>query len=164
MPLLLHLNELEEGPVLLRGELTPDELELVNLDELVRVSGFVKLQLKAELVDGEVLVEGQVKVRVDCECCRCLKAFKEKVDLNNWAWLVPLEGEEKVQLTGDCVDLTPQLREDILLALPQHPLCRPECSGLPFTAPNQEKQGSSSPREDSNSSVWAELNKLRLEK
>ena len=30
----------------------------------------------------------------------------------------------------DFVDLTPQIREDILLALPQRALCRPECRGL----------------------------------
>ena len=164
MPLILHLNDLEKGPVSLQGELTAADLDLVNVDELVRISAPVQFRLQAQLLDDEVLVEGKVKAPLECECSRCLKPYPAEVNLGNWAWLVPLKGEDKVELEGDCVDLTPQLREDILLVLPQHPLCRPECSGLPFTAPNQEKQGRSSPREEANSSIWAELNKLKLEK
>ena len=43
---------------------------------------------------------------------------------------LPLEGEEAVSVVNDCVDLTPYVREDILLEFPQHPLCEPECRGL----------------------------------
>ncbi len=35
-----------------------------------------------------------------------------------------------VPIKNDCVDLTPWVREDILLGFPQHPLCRPDCGGL----------------------------------
>jgi uncharacterized metal-binding protein YceD (DUF177 family) len=34
-------------------------------------------------------------------------------------------------VVNDSVDLTSYLREDILLAFPQHPLCDPGCRGLP---------------------------------
>ena len=42
---------------------------------------------------------------------------------------MPLEGEEKANVINDLVDLTPYLREDIVLAFPQHPLCRPNAAG-----------------------------------
>jgi uncharacterized metal-binding protein YceD (DUF177 family) len=43
---------------------------------------------------------------------------------------LPLEGEDKVPVDNDCVDLTPFVREDILLEFPQHPLCKPDCGGI----------------------------------
>jgi uncharacterized metal-binding protein YceD (DUF177 family) len=69
-----------------------------------------------------------------------------------------LEGEDKVSVENDCVDLTPFIREDILLDFPQHPLCKPECAGL--------KTKSQAPKvkdaEKEASAVWAELDKLKL--
>jgi len=61
---------------------------------------------------------------------------------------------------GDCVDLTPFLREDILLTLPQHPLCKPDCRGLSQFAAG----GASGPTSQTNAgaSAWAALNKLKL--
>ena len=53
------------------------------------------------------------------------------VRVDPWIADLPLVGEEKVAVDNDCVDLTPYLREDILLAFPQHPLCEPDCRGLP---------------------------------
>jgi uncharacterized metal-binding protein YceD (DUF177 family) len=72
---------------------------------------------------------------------------------------LPLEGEDKVSIVNDCVDLTPFLREDMLLEFPQHPLCKPECGGLKKKATKSvEKSEKSKTKPD----VWAELNKLKL--
>jgi uncharacterized metal-binding protein YceD (DUF177 family) len=55
--------------------------------------------------------------------------------------------------------LTPYLREDILLEMPQHPLCEAGCAGLPNRA-EQNKTKGASPTEGS--SAWSELNKLKF--
>ncbi len=73
---------------------------------------------------------GQLQLTLECECVRCLRPFQNHLVLKRWACHLPLLGEEKVLVVDDCVDLTPWLREDILLAYPQHPLCEPKCSGL----------------------------------
>ncbi len=59
---------------------------------------------------------------------------------------------------NDLVNLTPYLREDILLALPQHPLCEPECGGLklPARAKDPEKTAGKT------ASAWDALDKLKL--
>ena len=62
---------------------------------------------------------------------RCLKEYPHRLVLENWTRHLPLEGEERAPIVNDCVDLTPFLREDILLEFPQHPLCEAECRGLP---------------------------------
>jgi uncharacterized metal-binding protein YceD (DUF177 family) len=61
-------------------------------------------------------------------------------------------------LDGDCVDLTPFLREDILLALPQHPLCSSDCKGLLRKYEREAIPGSGRDKP----SAWSELDKLDL--
>ena len=45
---------------------------------------------------------------------------------------MPLEGDDAIEVIGEYVDLTPWIREDILLGLPHHPLCAETCRGLEF--------------------------------
>src|SRR6267142_5069926 len=131
MSLLVNLRHLETKNVLLKGELAAAELDLGELDELIRVEKPLRYDLETQLLDGSVLVQGGLELDLQCECARCLKPFVQRLELMGWACHLPLEGEEKALVANDCVDLTPSIREDILLELPQHPLCDPGCSGLP---------------------------------
>ncbi len=63
---------------------------------------------------------------------------------------------------NDCVDLTPQVREDILLEFPWHPLCDPECRGLPRTSIGKSGNSSSTGNSGMDLSAWAKLNRLKL--
>jgi uncharacterized protein len=93
---------------------------------------------------------------------RCLKPFQYDLKLDKWACHLPLQGEESAVVINDCVDLTPYIREDILLEFPQHPLCDPECRGLPTLSVGKAKSTGSTGSAEMGSSAWAELNKLKL--
>ena len=164
MPLLINLRQLETQPLVLRGELPTSELDLGGVDELIHVPQALTHDLVAQLLDDSVLVQGRLQLRLECECARCLKPFVQQLDLSRWAAHLPLEGEDKVAIDNDCVDLTPFLREDILLQFPQHPLCGPGCCGLSNTPPGSEKKSSGASQKVETSSAWAELNKLKFEK
>ena len=169
MRIPINLRQLESKPLRLKGEIPPDALDLVHLDELISTSGPVLYDLEAEEMDRAVLVQGRVELTLDCECVRCLAAFKYHLVLDRWAGLLPLEGEDAVPVVNDCVDLTPFLREDIVLAFPQHPLCKPECVGA--ILPGGEKPDAD-PKADPNlgsvkeskpaATPWAALDKLKL--
>jgi uncharacterized protein len=149
--------------VQLRGELPVAELALDCPDELVHARQPVRYELMAQKTGREVLVRGKIGLVLDCECSRCLKAFQHGVELENWTALVALDGPEKAEIKDDCVDLTPYLREDILLSFPQHPLCEADCASLPSRADldkNAKKAKGAS--QTSGSSVWSELNKLKF--
>ena len=77
--------------------------------------------------------------------------------LTGWAAHLPLAGEEQVPVENDCVDLTPVIREDILLDFPQHPLCKPDCAGLKSKTVRKVK-AVEQPAPD----LWAKLDKLKL--
>ena len=153
---VINLRHLEDGNVTLEDELSVDEMDIDTKDELIRLKQPLKYTLEAQRMEGGVLVQGTLTLTLDCQCARCLKDFNYPLVLENWVCHLPLVGEETVEVINDCVDLTPYIRDDIVLAFPQRPLCDPECKGLA----NLAKQTVSEAEPASN--PWAELNKLKL--
>ena len=162
MRLTVNLHHLEKGPLHLQGELSVSELELADLDEMVRPTKPLRYDLEVTLQERGLLVQGRLEMSVECECVRCLKSFELRLELADWSGLLPWEGEDKVLVSNDSVDLTPFVREDIVLALPQHPLCGPECSGWSARPPVGGKPSCGASQTSCRSSAWAELNKLKF--
>ena len=158
MSLKINLRHLEEHPLQLKDEVPVAELDLGVNDELVRAEKPLRYNLSVEMLHDALLVQGSLALPLDCECGRCLKAFKTELKLTGWAAHLPLEGEDKVSVDNDCVDLTPFVREDILLNFPQHPLCKPDCAGLKPKSQACPTGAAENPA----SAVWAELDKLKL--
>jgi uncharacterized protein len=158
MSLKVNLRHLAEHGIHLEGELPVAELDLGVEDELIHLNSPLSYDLSVELLHDALLVTGSLVLPLDCECGRCLKKFKTELKLNGWAAHLPLEGEEKVAVDNDSVDLTPFVREDMLLDFPQHPLCRPDCAGLKKNSKASQTEGSEEPKP----AVWAELDKLKL--
>ncbi len=162
MALPVNLRHLERKTVSLEGNLSPQDLDLEHVDEMVHLAGPLRYELEVEKLDKAILVQGTLEGALDCECVRCLKRFRQPLLLSPWAAHLPLEGEERVQSVDDCVDLTPHIREDIVLAFPQHPLCESDCAGLP-AGKSEHRSNSAGPGQvPETSSAWAELNKLKF--
>jgi uncharacterized protein len=162
MALLINLRHIEREDLELEGELTAEELDLASFDELIHAAKPLAYELTAQSVEDGVLVQGSLRMELDCECARCLKPFRQKLKLAPWACHLALEGEESVPINNDCVDLTPFIREDILLELPQRPLCKPDCPGLPASQAGKPKKNAQSGQVQAEKSAWAELNKLKF--
>lgn len=160
MSLLVNLHHLARHEVILDGELPVAGLDLDLHDEMLRVNQPLLHHLTAELFDDSLLVRGKLEVVLDCECVRCLKPFQQRLELSDWGCHLVLKGEGSVPVVDDCVDLTPQIREDILLAFPAHPVCNPACGGLAGTNSGSKKNKTVPPA--SNPSAWAELDKLKI--
>ena len=161
-PLAVNLRHLKDKSVVLQGEISAEELQIECLDELVHARAPLKYDVEVEMLESNLLVQGTLKITLECECARCLKPFSYPLTLEDWVCHVPLQGEEAAPTINDCVDLTPYVREDTLLAFPQHPLCKPECGGLPPTPHSLKPEPGGEPKPTA--SAWAELNKLRFDK
>ncbi len=162
MPLTFNLRHLETKDLHLAGELPPSDLDAEGLDELIAIKQPLQYDLSLERLDNRVLVQGRLVAVLECECARCLKKFQKMIELDPWHAALALTGEERVAVDNDCVDLTPLIREDILLAFPRHPLCEIECSGLPKARQKPVQHGSDASQSGEVSSPWAELNKLKF--
>lgn len=160
MPLIVNLRTLAKSNVTFSGELTPQELDFGLQDDLVQVRNPVTYDLEVEQ-DGEgIIVRGSLGVKLECECVRCLKKFKRTLNLDPYTLDLPLEGEDAPALDNDNVDLTPFLRQDMLLEFPQHPLCKPDCAGLKKKELKPTRK--SGEESGAGASAWAALNKLKL--
>jgi len=123
-----------------------------------------------------ILVTGRLVTRVETVCSRCLEPlevaldidveeeFRPTVDIVTGRRL-PVE-EEDTALWIDAhhiLDLTEVLRQNLLLALPSHPLCRENCAGIcPECGQNlNEKACNCMPREMDPG--WFTLSGLKLD-
>jgi uncharacterized protein len=130
-------------------------------DEMVQARLPLQYDLEIQLLDDRLLLRGSLCLTLDCECVRCLKPFQYLLTLNDWAGALALSGDDKVPIVGDSVDLTALIREDILLALPAHPVCDIRCAGLNGPKPGATVNKVSGPAE-SHPSAWTELAKLKF--
>jgi uncharacterized protein len=159
MPVQVNIRHLEAKDALLRGELPVAELDLENTDELVQARLPLRYDLTAQKLANAILARGRIEITLDCQCARCLKPFEHRIILDHWTAHLPLDGPEKAPVKDDLADLTPYLREDILLEFPQHPVCGVDCAGLPNRAKESKTKGGS---QAEGSSAWSALNKLKF--
>ena len=153
MSLKVNLRHLEEHGIHVNGDLSMEALNFDLHDEMIVAEKPLHYDLQVEKVAQGVLVQGKLDLTLDCRCVRCLKSFKKRMELPHWTLHLPLEGEEKVAVDNDCVDLTPFVREDMLLEFPQHPVCDRDCAGL-------NKKGRRQP--ETSPTAWNELDKLNF--
>jgi uncharacterized protein len=160
MPVTFNVRHLEDKDLHLKGQLPPEELEIEGLDEVIHARKALAYDLHVEKMEKAILAQGRLELPLDCECVRCLKRFEQQLVLPDWAAHLALEGEEQVTISNDVVDLTPYIREDIVLAFPQHPLCKPDCKGL--ENPLKGSAAGAQHESELTSSAWSELNKLKF--
>jgi uncharacterized protein len=118
----LDVARIKAGRETFRGEEESDILDLRERD-VVPVSR-VRYDLTVRRIGAELVVDGSLRVRMRFTCGRCGDGFE--ADVTEPGFIFSHEIEAGVEF----VDLTPDMRESILLALPAHPVCRSECKGL----------------------------------
>jgi uncharacterized protein len=99
----------------------------------------IELDLRFEAVMEGVLVSGTARASLTGECARCLDPIDDTVAVEfQELYFYPDRVPETEEESGDAVrvvidhmiDLEPTLRDEVVLALPQVPLCRDDCPGL----------------------------------
>lgn len=138
--LVLDTRELPRRPgsmrAVRRSVPAPEDLGL----ELIKVPRGAELafDLRMESVSEGVLVSGTVTGPVTGECGRCLRPISDTLTVTlqelyayeNSTTERTTEEDEVGRLQGDLIDLGPALRDAVVLALPNHPVCRDDCPGL----------------------------------
>ena len=139
-PLVLDTRDLPRSPgvmrVVERVVPAPKDLGL----ELIHVpaGADLVLTLRMESVTEGVLVSAQIQAPLTGECGRCLREFSDMVDVSFQELYAyqhsttdeTTDEDEVGRMQGDLIDLEPEVRDAIVLALPANPVCRPDCPGL----------------------------------
>jgi uncharacterized metal-binding protein YceD (DUF177 family) len=157
----IHLNELPSDGKLFEGEIRNDIFGLSGQDD-PRFVGPVEFSLNVSLDGPDVVVAGSISACFELLCARCGQWFPYDVELDNYYSQEPREG-------AATLDLTAQIREDILLALPGYPRCE-ESNVETRTCPGAGKFASESvftpleeaeTEERSTKDVWNVLDKIQ---
>jgi uncharacterized protein len=98
----------------------------------------VSLDVRLESVVEGVLASGTVSAPLTGQCARCLDPLGDRLEVElielfaypETATDASTAPDEVSRIVDDLVDLEPVVRDAILLALPQAPLCREDCPGL----------------------------------
>ncbi len=101
----------------------PGSIMQVENDPLIKEFGDVDYTLHVQRVSGELVVRGSLSVKVQMRCARCSEFFSTTVTVSDFlrAYSAP-EGT-------DSMDITEDMREDILLHVPGFAVCRADCKG-----------------------------------
>lgn len=131
MALHIDLKHLTKSAKTYRGALGLNSLAMDTRDALMHPASGIAYDFRAERRGHNLLLRGEIKQTFEFACARCLVLFQKEICLN-WKRLIPIFGEDALPVKKDCLDLTPIVREDMLLALPQHPLCASNCNNSPM--------------------------------
>jgi len=113
-----------DGELELAGEISGDVLDL-DRDPVARADGPVSYALIARFAGESVLVRGSASAPVKLLCSRCARFFSTSVRISAFLRAYPRQAD------ADSLDVTEDVREDLLCELPAYPACRNgDCKGL----------------------------------
>ncbi|MBO5723932.1 MAG: DUF177 domain-containing protein [Lentisphaeria bacterium] len=121
----INTAQIEEEGLFLEGEEDSAILELEGSNDgaELEVLSNIEYKLHASMVEHDLLVNGSALVTLRTVCARCLKQITLQAGKKDVCIY-----REKV--AEEIVDITDEIREDILLELPLRFLCSEDCKGL----------------------------------
>ncbi len=140
-----------EHPLELKEEVSPEILGLA--ENSARVTQPIQVEVIVQKDEESFLVTGWAVTAISLVCGRCAEWFP-----------LPIRAKVEHLFEGpqpNSIDLTPFIREDILLELPLNAVCRLGADGRcpvtgEFYQPRPESSGSLAGEE-----IWGELSKLK---
>jgi uncharacterized metal-binding protein YceD (DUF177 family) len=151
----IHLRQIHPEGLHLEGEEECPIPELANED--VHCTGPLRYALDLGISERALWATGSLVQPVELRCVRCLEPFPFDIEARAFSLHLDLTGPERI-------DLTPYLREDILLNLPPHPHCDRE-GGRVCPAEKLTETAAPTPEVDSQRQPdWSALDKLKLKR
>ena len=148
----VHIQQIPAEGLHIEGEEPSSILDLH--DELAQPTGPISYSLDVGLSDGGLFATGTLAVPLELQCVKCLERFAYPLWIEDFACQVELTGAESV-------DLTEQVREDTLLALPPHPHCDWSGERVCKAAFRKQSESANEPLSDTRE-VWGALDQLKL--
>ena len=120
--MIIDLNKIKTGGSRLTGEV-PSSIIGIDSAEVEFIKP-IQYDLNASIVSGSLLVRGRLRTVGLFTCVSCLKKFEREIEAEAFF------RRKEIVNRGGTIDLTEEVREDIILALPVKPLCQQNCSGI----------------------------------
>jgi uncharacterized protein len=149
----IHLRQIPADGLHLEGEENCPLGELETED--VRCAGPLRYNLDVGISEGSLWANGSLVQPVELRCVACLENFPHDIDVPAFALHQELHGPETI-------DLTPAMREDLLLNMPAHPHCDRDGSRVcPGATPTKVTAAEEHEAEAKREHDWEALDKLK---
>jgi len=116
------IARLEKEPIELVGEESAEWLEIEPSDQL-SVAAPVRYELLAKATSGGALVTGRIGTRLKGRCGRCLEPVDCGIENAEVCLFYEMPKEDELDITED-------VRAEMLLEIPMNLLCSEDCKGL----------------------------------
>ena len=146
---------LEKESIELSGSEPAEFLDL-SADDLYEVVSEIDYDLLVKKVSGGALVSGNCRVIVASECGRCLEPVEVEIAAEDIEMFLDLDEY------GDEIDISEDIRCELLLEFPMNLLCDDDCPGLcPECGVNLNEEQCKC-KGPSGSLAWSALDDLKL--
>ena len=116
----IHVNRIPDEGFKDHATYDPSTMDMDRED--IHADGPFEVDAFITKADQELVVDADIRCALRLSCARCLEEFSSMVS-------VEAVFSYKVRPT-DVVDLTEDVRQEIILAYPMVPVCQPGCKGL----------------------------------
>ncbi|MBO5792279.1 MAG: DUF177 domain-containing protein [Lentisphaeria bacterium] len=128
------VSRVEKEPILLEGTEGPEFWALPENDPYTSDEE-VEYELQVRSAAGSILVTGWVRGTVNAVCGRCLEPVTMEISAEDIELYYA-----KSDIHEEELDITADVRDELLIELPMNPLCSDECEGLcPVCGVNRNK-------------------------
>jgi uncharacterized metal-binding protein YceD (DUF177 family) len=146
----VHLKQIPPEGLHLDGD---EECPIVELEtEGIRCAGPLRYNIDLGVTNGALWASGTLSQAVELRCVACLEKFEHQIRVPAFGMHIELDGPETV-------DLTPFMREDLLLNLPAHPHCDRDAGRVCKPKQIETSEQDTKPKLD-----WSALDKLKLKR
>lgn len=116
----IHVNRIPEEGLRDRATCDPATMDMDRGD--IRLAEPFSVEAFMTLAERELIVNVNIRCPLRLTCARCLEEFESTVAPST-VLTYPVKPD-------DVVDITEDIRQEIILAYPMVPVCRPDCKGL----------------------------------
>jgi uncharacterized protein len=128
----ITINQVPAEGLYLEEQIDPSVLDL-NTD-LIKVRPPLKLSAQINRITNALTVDLNINGVISADCSRCLNEFE-------WVFNKDLRLTYPLETSDVFIDLSPDIREEIILEYPIKPLCKVNCQGLCLKCGKNKNEG-----------------------
>ena len=153
--MIIEIPKLDPEGEQIAGEEPVAILGLVASDP-VQVEGPVEYDFFVQQVGKELIVQGSLTLETAAACGRCAEMFSTNLTISDFLRAFEISDGQ------DTIDLTDDIREEVLLHLPRYPVCGSDCKGLCPQCGHNLNDGSCGCEVSRGDARWSGLDDLKL--
>lgn len=122
----------------------------------LKPEGDIFYKIYPNISSKEVCLKGEINLKVSLLCSRCSDFFSTSVHVSDFLRAY------RVTKGLDRIDITNDFQEEIILNIPNFPLCTKDCAGMCFKCGLNLNKEECNCSNDKNSDAWSALDQLDL--